>query len=172
MKENKKSSVDLRKYSDKHPIFAYPKEVQRNYIFIISLMAAVDGVISLEEQDYIGKLCDLCKLSISEKEALMEKIRCHSGDFIEMLQPFCSSDIRFTMVWELLIMEYADGVLMEEEIVYLKKITDTLQISQKQYDLLIKLIETGLKEGSYANLERKFRKELKEASIPIEYLVF
>ncbi len=173
MKDEKKSPEKDRKgFSFSHPVLEYSKEMQIDYIFIIGLMAAVDGIISDEERDYINELCDKLKIDLSDREEIMVRIRCYSEDIINALKPFCSTEIRFSLIWDLIIMEYADGVIMEEETAYLKKIAKHLKVKQKQVDFMIKLMEQTGKRDSLEVIKQEFAEQLKKLEIPIQYILF
>ena len=173
MKENETSSkkTDNSTISG-HPVCGHSTEVQIDYIFIIGLMAAADGIISNEERDYMGELADKFDIPMGDREDIMIRIRCYSEDIAKALEPFRSTDIRFSLIWDLIIMQYADGVIMEEETAYLKKITDYLKVSQKQSDFMIKLMEKSREKDSFEELRKTFEYQLKELNIPSEYILF
>ena len=170
MKENDIPSKNL-KPSLQHPLKSYSKEIKINFIYIIALMAGVDGIISGEELDYLDSLCHSLGITESDKDAIMESVRCHPEKLSDILRSF-SSEIKFTLIWGIIIMIYADGLLASEERDRLKDIATEVDIKPEQLDFIIELKKKSLKEGSFSGFRERFQKELAALNIPADFILF
>lgn len=171
MKENKSPSSKKLKPSLQHPLKKYSKEVKINFIYIIALMAGVDGIISGEELDYLASLCNCLDMTESDKDAIMESVRCHPEKLSDVLRSF-SSEIKFTLIWGIITMIYADGLLASEERDRLNDIAREVDIKPEQLDFIIELMKKGLKEGTFSGFKERFQKELSDLNIPADFILF
>jgi len=171
MKENKTPSSKKLKASLQHPLKNYPREIRINFIYIIALMAGVDGIISGEELDYLASLCHCLDIAEADKDKIMESVRCHPKKLSELALSF-SSEIRFTLIWGIITMIYADGLLASEESDRLKDIAKEVDVKTEQLNFIIELMKESLKSGSFSGLKEKFHKELAELNIPADFILF
>ncbi len=171
MKENKIPSQKKLKASLQHPLKNYQKEIRINFIYIIALMAGVDGIISGEELDYLASLCHCLDITELDKDKIMESVRCHPEKLSDSLKSF-TSDVRFTLIWGIITMIYADGLLASEERDRLNYIAQEVDIKPEQLDFIINLMKESLKRGTFSGLKEEFHKELTELNIPPEFILF
>jgi uncharacterized tellurite resistance protein B-like protein len=171
MKENNTSHSEKLKLSLQHPLKNYEKEIKINFIYIIALMAGVDGIISGEELDYLDSLCHYLDITETDKDAIMESVRCHPEKLSDILRSF-SSEIRFTLIWGIITMIYADGLLASEELNRLKDIAKEMDIKPEQLDFILELMDKSLKEGTFSGFRERFQKELIDLHIPAEFILF
>ena len=171
MKENKAPSSKKLKVFSHHPLKKYPKEIRINFIYIIALMAGVDGIISGEELDYLASLCHCLDIAESDKDKIMESVRCHPEKLSDSLKSF-SSDIRFTLIWGIITMIYADGLLASEERDRLNDIAKQVDVKPEQLDFIVNLMKESSKRRTFSGLKEEFRKELNELNIPADFILF
>ncbi len=171
MKENKAPSSKKTKVFWQHPLKKYPKEIRINFIYIIALMAGVDGIISGEELDYLASLCNCLDITELDKDKIMESVRCHPEKLSDSLKSF-SSDVRFTLIWGIITMIYADGLLASEERDRLNDIAKQVNVKPEQLDFIVNLMKESSKRGTFSGLKEEFHKELKEFNIPADFILF
>ncbi|MEQ8222823.1 MAG: hypothetical protein ABRQ37_11010 [Candidatus Eremiobacterota bacterium] len=171
MKENKIPSSKKLKASLQHPLKNYQKEIRINFIYIIALMAGVDGIISGEELDYLASLCHCLDITEIDKDKIMESVRCHPEKLSDSLKSF-TSDVKFTLIWGIITMIYADGLLASEERDRLNDIAQEVDIKPEQLDFIINLMKESLKRGTFSGLKEEFHKELTALKIPAEFILF
>ena len=107
------------------------------YLGAIASIASADRVASAEELQYLSGLCDAAELSERQKAAVLRAATEESGDDLTAcLEVLKKSDLKYSLVADLMAFAKADGEYTEEEKENIEKITDFLDINERQTSLL------------------------------------
>ena len=107
------------------------------YLGAIASIATADREASQEELDYLAALCDAAELSDLQKNAVMRAANELSGkELIQCLDILKSSDLRFSLVTDLIAFAKSDNVYDEEEEESIHKISEYLGVNEHQFSLL------------------------------------
>lgn len=141
------------------------------YLGAISSLATADHSASEEELDYIMILADSANISESQKQAVGRAATELSGEELtRCLDILKTSDLRFSLITDLMNFGNSDKDYSEQEKKNVEKIASYLQINQEQYSLLDQFVnktaevkvqpEETSKPGflSALGLEEKFKK--------------
>ena len=138
MQQNEKL---LKEYSD---------EEKGAYLGAIASIATADHSASEEELDYISQLADSAEISEEQKNAVVKAASELSGDELtRCLEILKTSELRFSLVTDLISFGQSDQNFSEEEKKNVEKIASYLKINMEQYSLLDQFVNKS------ANVEVK-----------------
>jgi uncharacterized tellurite resistance protein B-like protein len=107
------------------------------YLGAIASIASADRSASPEEIEFISGLCDHAGLSERQKAAVVEAANDPSGQDLEKcLEVLKGSDLKYSLITDLMAFAKADGDYSEEEQQNIAKIAEHLGVNQQQKSLL------------------------------------
>lgn len=136
------------KAGKEHPLRPYPTEEKIAYLSLVAVMAAADGLFANEEREGLQELCYAVGLRETEVSGVIE--------FAEKVEPFSLeetllslrySELRFTLMTDVLFMAYADHKVTGEEEQEILRFSGFLSISPEQVKSLRHYVETVLAFG-------------------------
>lgn len=125
MEENKKL---LEGYSDRE---------KGAYLGAIASIATADREASQEELEYIAALCEAAGLSEPQKASVVRSATELSGkELIQCLDILKTSELKYSLVTDLMAFAKADNNYSEEEQEDISEIAEYLGVNQHQFSLL------------------------------------
>ena len=113
-----------------------------SYLGAIASIATADRSASEEELEYIETLADSAELSPEQKEAVRRAATELSEDELQKcLDALKGSDLRFSLVTDLIAFAESDQNYTPEEKANIEKIARYLNINQEQFSLLGQFVE-------------------------------
>jgi uncharacterized tellurite resistance protein B-like protein len=113
-----------------------PKE-KGAYLGAIASIATADAKASEEEIEYLSVLSDAAQLSAAQKEAVIQSASEITGaELTQCLDVLKSSQLKYSLVADLMAFAKADNNYSEEEQQSIHKIADYLGVDQQQFSLL------------------------------------
>ena len=112
------------------------------YLGAIASIATADRQASQEEMDYIAALCQAADLSPEQKEAEMRAAtELSSDELTHCLDILKKSDLRFSLVTDLMAFAKSDENYNEAEQANVEKIANYLGVNEQQFSLLDQFAE-------------------------------
>lgn len=125
----------------------YSDQEKGAYLGAIASIATADREASPEELEYIENLCNAAQLSGSQKQAVVRASTELSGDELKRcLDILKKSELKYSLVTDLMAFAKSDQEYSEEEELNIKKISDYLEIDQKQFSLLEEFAEESTQQ--------------------------
>jgi uncharacterized tellurite resistance protein B-like protein len=107
------------------------------YLGAIASIATADREASEEELEYIGQLCAAADLSDVQKQSVIRAATEMSGEELtKCLDVLKNSDLKYSLVADLITFAKADNEYSEAEQQNVQKIAQYLGVNQKQFSLL------------------------------------
>jgi uncharacterized tellurite resistance protein B-like protein len=120
-----------------HVLEGYSDQEKGAYLGAIASIATADRQASDEELQYIIALCDAADISESQKEAVIRASTELSGEELKKcLDILSKSDLKFSLVTDLIAFAKSDNNYGEEEQQKVKEISQYLGVDQNQFSLL------------------------------------
>jgi len=116
-----------------HPLSAYADDEKKAYLCVVASLAAVDSDVTDEEISNLRQLCrkvDLSKRSVGEVLATAEEPR--TAPIKEYIARLATSDLRFTLLTDMLFLAYADRDYTLEERTEVSRIALELKVTSEQ----------------------------------------
>ncbi len=112
------------------------------YLGAIASIATADTMASEEEMEYISQLCDAADLSPEQRESVLRAATELSADELtRCLDILKKSDLRFSLVTDLMAFAKSDENYNESEQKNVAKIADYLGVNEQQFSLLDQFAE-------------------------------
>jgi tellurite resistance protein len=112
------------------------------YLGAIASIATADREASPEELQYIENLCDAAQLSPQQKQVVLEASTELKGEELNRcLDVLKKSELKYSLVADLMAFAKSDNNYSEEEQQYVAKISEYLGLDQKQFSLLDQFAE-------------------------------
>lgn len=112
------------------------------YLGAIASIATADRQASEEEMDYIAELCDAADLSTQQKDAVMRAAtELSSDELTRCLDILRKSDLRFSLVTDLIAFAKSDENYNEAEQENVRRIAAYIDVNEQQFSLLDQFAE-------------------------------
>jgi uncharacterized tellurite resistance protein B-like protein len=119
------------------------------YLGAIASIATADREASQEELDHIAQLCDAADLSDTQKQSVIRAATEMSGEELtRCLDILKGSELRYSLVTDLMAFAKADNDYSEEEQENIHKIAEYLGVNQQQFSLLDQFAEKAATNAS------------------------
>ena len=113
-----------------------------SYLGAIASIATADRTASEEELEYIQALADSAELSVEQKQAVERAATELSGEELQTcLDNLKASDLRYSLVTDLIAFAESDQNYTEEEKANIEKIAQYLNINKQQFSLLDQFVK-------------------------------
>ena len=107
------------------------------YIGVIASLATADREATTEEVQYLTAISEAAKLSPAQTEAVIRAAKeIDPVEVKQCLEVLKNSDLKFSLVTDLIAFAKTDGNYSEDEQQTVQKIAQVLGVDQKQYSLL------------------------------------
>lgn len=120
----------------------YPEQEKAAYLGAIASIATADKQASEEELEHISDLCDAAELHGEQKQLVLNAANSISeAELKECLDVLKASDLRFSLITDLIAFAEADQNYTAEEKANVEKIAAYLNINQQQFALLDQFVK-------------------------------
>jgi uncharacterized tellurite resistance protein B-like protein len=107
------------------------------YLSAIASIATADRQATPQELEYISQLCEAANLSETQAQTVLNAATDVSGEELKKaLDVLKNSELRFSVVTDLMAFAKSDNNYSEEESQYVQKVAQYLGVDQKQFSLL------------------------------------
>jgi uncharacterized tellurite resistance protein B-like protein len=132
----------------KHPATKLPLSERIDYLVVVASMAAADGEIAGAEYEKLREFCKALELGPAEIGQVMAAVEEPDTVRIrEVTGRLRSSQLRFTLMTDLLFMALADEKFVEAERREIRALADALNLTDPQLAALEKYVQAVLKAG-------------------------
>jgi uncharacterized tellurite resistance protein B-like protein len=132
----------------KHPATELPLSERVDYLVVVASMAAADGEIAAAEYEKLREFCKALELGAAEIGQVMAAVEEPDTVRIrEVTGRLRSSQLRFTLMTDLIFMALADEKFVEAERREIRALADALNLTEPQLAALEKYVQAVLKAG-------------------------
>jgi len=132
----------------KHPATKLPLSERVDYLVVVASMAAADGEIAAAEYEKLREFCKALELGPAEIGQVMAAVEEPDTVRIrEVTGRLRSSQLRFTLMTDLIFMALADEKFVEAERREIRALADALNLTEPQLAALEKYVQAVLKAG-------------------------
>ena len=130
----------------------YSDQEKGAYLGVLASLATADRQASPEEIEQIKDVAHSAGLSSSQEAAVIRAATELSGEeLIKCLDILKSSNLRFSLITDLIALAEADASYTEDEKKNIEKISQYLQIDQKQFSLLDQFVHKAAEKPEEVN---------------------
>jgi uncharacterized tellurite resistance protein B-like protein len=155
-----------------HPLSLYSPSEKLAYLSIVASMAAADGEFASEERESLRALCNDVRLREDDVLQVMGAAEHPEMAPVEQyVSLLATSELRFTLMTDLLFMAYADHVVTPEEEQEISRLAGRFSLDEKQLNGLRTYVEavTSLKDGKNSSdvLTNELKSRFQSLDIPL-----
>ena len=129
----------------KHPLTAYPEDEKIDYLSLVASIAAADGKITDDEISTLREFCDTIGIGEAGTGLIIAALEDPSMvDVQAILERLSHTDLKFTLLTDMLFMAHADGIVSPGEEEEISKIAAKLQIAKEQISAIERYVNAVL----------------------------
>ncbi len=129
----------------KHPLLDFPEDEKVDYLSIVASIAAADGRVSDDEITQMRQYCETIEIGGIGIGMILNAVEDPSViDVPVVLERLSHTELKFTLLSDMLFMAYADGVVSPGEREEIEKIAVALGISRDQIAAIDRYIKNVL----------------------------
>ena len=141
----------------------YPSEQRQDYLLLIAAVAASDGAIHPDEMNLLSSWMDSFKLSDASREVILANIHKPATDLEQLEKKLARTELVFSLMLDMMGMAMADGVLMDDEIYMLRDVAENLNLSARDFDILIEFVHSAHQASMLSNPEPLYEHNIQSA---------
>lgn len=124
------------------PILTWYSEREKGaYFAALASLATADRKASQEELDHLRDMAKAAGLSQQQEDFILHAANDITGeDLTQCLDILKKSDLRYSLVTDLIALAKADGTFTDEDKAHVEKIAQYLEVDQKQVSVLDKFV--------------------------------
>ena len=164
-----------------HILTNFTEGEKKAYLGAIAAMAGSDGQTTQEEQAFLQALCDRAELSEQAEQEVLQSAQSADSQYLQQhLDTLKTSELRFSLITDLISFAQADGAYTEDEKTNIGKVAQYLGVNQQQFDALNQFVQaagkTQIKEEHLEQPEMLMEQtgmanQLKSSGIPMNAIV-
>ena len=129
-----------------HTLIDFSDDEKIEYLCVVASIAIADGDVSNEEISKLREICKQVKLSASGMGKVLSFAENPSSDEVhDILTKLSDSQLKFTLITDMIFLAFADTKFSEHEKVEIKRVAKELRISQEQVDSIEAYVKAVLK---------------------------
>ena len=167
--------------NQRHPLLEYPEVERVDYLSVIASLASADGKVTDSEIVKIREFCERIDIHGFGISLIIAAVEDPSVvDLASILPRMAQTDLKFTLLADLLFMAHADGRCSTDEQQEIHKIAAMLTISPEQIEAINAYVETVLRAASkktkhsdadWKRIGREIASVLASAGVPLGAVV-
>lgn len=123
----------------------YPEVERVDYLCVAATIAAADGKITDDEISHIREFCEHIEIGEIGIGLIIAAIENPAGvDLQTILSRLKHTDLKFTLLTDMLFIAHADGIVCPGEQEEIKKIAEMLAITSPQIDAIDRYVEAAI----------------------------
>lgn len=129
----------------RHPLTAYPHAERVDYLSVLAAIAAADKTVSDEEITHLRQFCESVEIDEVGIGLIIAALEHPAVVDLQMILPrLAQTDLKFTLLTDMLFIAQADGIVCPAEREEINRIAAMLAISPEQIDVVNRYVETVL----------------------------
>lgn len=160
----------------KHPLSSYPEKDKTAFLSVIAVIASADNEVSDSEISNLRSVCKELELSPEGIGKVIEA--AENPDSVPVksyIEKLGTSDLRFTLITDMLHLAYADSTFSETEKTKIHTIAQTMGVGADQVNAMERYVKTVRKamknekgtKDEWKNLGAEVAGGLASAGVPI-----
>jgi len=139
---------------EKHPALKLPSEERTAYLRVIASMASSDGKVSDSEIAHLREACEEVGLDPVDTGSVIDSaVEPDSAEIDAAIRQLAGSELKFTLLADLLFIAHSDGKYSEEERLEVVAIADTLGINTAQVSAVDRYVAAVLRASKAKGFE-------------------
>jgi uncharacterized tellurite resistance protein B-like protein len=144
-------------------ITQYPWQSRRDYLLLVAAVAASDSELHPDELALLRRWMEQFRLAPKSREAVLAVANHQAVDLERVQKRLARTDLKYSVMLDMMGMAMADGVLMDEEILLLHEVAERLEIDPIDFNILIELVHSAHQAAQMRNPEPLYEHNIESA---------
>lgn len=148
---------------DMPDITRYPWQRRKDYLLLVAAVAVSDDELHPDELALLERWIEQFKLPPKSREAVLAIANRKPLDRRPVARRLGRTDLKYSLMLDLMGMAMADGVLMDKEISLLRGVAEILDFDPIDFNILIEFIHSAHQAAQLSNPEPLYEHNIESA---------
>ena len=149
--------------ADLPDIAGYPWQRRKDYLMLVAAVAASDDELHPDELALLKRWMEQFQLSPKSRAAVLAIAHRKPLRRRDVAKRLARTDLKYSLMLDLMGMAMADGVLMDKEIGMLRGVAEVLHLDPIDFNILIEFIHSAHQASQLGNPEPLFEHNIESA---------
>jgi uncharacterized tellurite resistance protein B-like protein len=148
---------------DMPDITRYPWQRRKDYLMLVAAVAASDDELHPDELALLQMWMEQFKLPPKSRAAVLAVAHRKPLKRTEVAERLRRTDLKYSLMLDLMGMAMADGVLMDKEIGMLRSVAEVLELDPIHFNILIEFIHSAHQASQLSSPEPLYEHNIESA---------
>ena len=144
-------------------IASYPPARRRDYLMLVAAVAASDAELHPDELGLLERWMREFRLPSRYKREVLDAARQGRNDIAKAERRISKTDLKYSLLLDMMGMAMADGVLMDDERTLLREVADALGIDPIDFSIMIEFVHAAHQASFLDSPEPLFEYNIRSA---------
>ena len=144
-------------------IASYPPARRRDYLMLVAAVAASDAELHPDELGLLERWMREFQLPSRYKREVLDTARQGRNDIAKAERRISKTDLKYSLLLDMMGMAMADGVLMDDERTLLREVADALGIDPIDFSIMIEFVHAAHQASFLDSPEPLFEYNIRSA---------
>jgi uncharacterized tellurite resistance protein B-like protein len=148
---------------DMPDISRYPWQRRKDYLMLVAAVAASDDELHPDELALLQTWMEQFKLPPKSRQAVLAVANRKPLEREAVAKRLSRTDLKYSLMLDLMGMAMADGVLMDKEISMLRGVAEVLDLDPIHFNIMIEFIHSAHQASQLSNPEPLYEHNIESA---------
>jgi tellurite resistance protein len=124
-------------------ISSYPPSRRRDYLMLVAAVAASDNELHPDELSLLEGWMRLFDLPARYRREVLAAAHREGGDLAKIQRRLRKTDLKYSLLLDMMGMAMADGVLMDDERALLQDVAEALELDTIEFNIMIDFVHAA-----------------------------
>ena len=144
-------------------IASYPPARRRDYLMLVAAVAASDAELHPDELGLLERWMREFRLPSRYKREVLDAARQGRNDIAKAERRISKTDLKYSLLLDMMGMAMADGILMDDERALLQDVADALNLDTIEFNIMIDFVHAAQQASALANPEPLYEYNISSA---------
>ena len=144
-------------------ISSYPPARRRDYLMLVAAVAASDNDLHPDELRLLEEWMQHFNLPARYRREVLAAARHEGGDLIKIQRRLSKTDLKYSLLLDMMGMAMADGILMDDERALLQDVADALNLDTIEFNIMIDFVHAAQQASALTSPEPLYEYNISSA---------
>jgi tellurite resistance protein len=144
-------------------ISSYPPARRRDYLMLVAAVAASDNELHPDELSLIEEWMHHFELPARYRREVLAAARHEGGDLAKVQRRLSKTDLKYSLLLDMMGMAMADGILMDDERALLQDVADALSLDPIEFNIMIDFVHAAHQASALTSPEPLYEYNISSA---------
>ena len=144
-------------------ISSYPPARRRDYLMLVAAVAASDNELHPDELSLLEQWMRHFDLPARYRREVLAAARRVGGDLVKIQRRLSKTDLKYSLLLDMMGMAMADGIVMDDERALLQDVADTLNLDPIEFNIMIEFVHAAHQASTLSSPEPLYEYNISSA---------